>query len=47
MRHVPPLEQLVSKYHPNLIIVGSGDTMAGYAQPALPGGVRSASRSPP
>lgn len=33
---VQPLEQLVNKYHPNLIIVGNGDTMAGYGQPAFP-----------
>ena len=34
--HVPSLERLISTYHPNLVIIGSGDTMAGYAQPALP-----------
>ncbi|WP_158742839.1 SGNH/GDSL hydrolase family protein [Acidisphaera sp. L21] len=34
--HVTALNDLIAKYHPNLIIVGSGDTMAGYAQPALP-----------
>ncbi len=30
---VRPLRQLVEAVHPNLIIVGAGDTMAGYAQP--------------
>lgn len=34
--HVPGFESLVEKYHPNLIVIGSGDTMAGYAQVAFP-----------
>ncbi len=34
--HVPSLEQLLARYRPNLIIVGGGDTMAGYAQPEFP-----------
>ncbi len=34
--HVPVFETLVAKYHPNLVVIGSGDTMAGYAQAALP-----------
>lgn len=34
--HVPSLEQLIQDVHPNLIIIGSGDTMAGYAQKTLP-----------
>ena len=33
---VPKLADLVRQVHPSLIIVGAGDTMAGYAQPALP-----------
>ena len=33
---VPALATLVQRVHPGLIIVGSGDTMAGYAQPAFP-----------
>ncbi len=34
--HVPALDQLIQQVHPNLIIVGGGDTMAGYAQAKLP-----------
>ncbi len=34
--HVPSLDQLIQDVHPNLIIIGSGDTMAGYAQKMLP-----------
>ncbi len=34
--HTRPLDELVAEYHPNLIVVGSADTMGGYAQPALP-----------
>nr|WP_158742294.1 SGNH/GDSL hydrolase family protein [Acidisphaera sp. L21] len=34
--HAVALPDLVAKYHPNLIIIGSGDTIAGYAQPTLP-----------
>lgn len=34
--HVPPFNQLIDTVHPNLIIIGSGDTMAGYAQPNMP-----------
>ena len=34
--HVPSLDQLVQQVHPNLIIIGGGDTMAGYAQKSLP-----------
>ena len=34
--HVPTLEQLIAQVHPNLIIVGAGDTMAGYSQPTFP-----------
>ncbi len=34
--HVPPLDQMIQTVHPNLIIIGSGDTMAGYAQKTLP-----------
>ena len=34
--YVPAFESLVDKYHPNLIVIGSGDTMAGYAQATLP-----------
>ena len=33
---VSSLDQLVQQVHPNLIIVGGGDTMAGYAQKVLP-----------
>lgn len=33
---VPGIEQLVRQVHPNLIIVGGGDTMAGYAHKDLP-----------
>lgn len=33
---VPSLTTLVQKVHPNLIIIGFGDTMAGYAQPTFP-----------
>jgi lysophospholipase L1-like esterase len=33
---VPLLQQLVAQIHPNLIIIGGGDTMAGYAQKSLP-----------
>jgi hypothetical protein len=32
---VPSLATLAAQVHPNLIIVGSGDTMAGYAQPTF------------
>lgn len=31
-----PLPSLVSEYHPNLIVVVNGDTMAGYKSPSLP-----------
>ena len=34
--HVPPFDQLLQQVHPNLIVVGGGDTMAGYAQKTLP-----------
>ncbi len=34
--HAPSLDSLIAAYHPNLVIIGSGDTMAGYPQPALP-----------
>jgi hypothetical protein len=34
--HVPTLEQMVGQVHPNLIIIGAGDTMAGYSQPTFP-----------
>jgi hypothetical protein len=34
--NVPSLNAMVSSIHPNLIIIGAGDTMAGYAQPTLP-----------
>ena len=34
--HVPAFEDLLGKYHPNLVVIGSGDTMAGYAQATLP-----------
>ena len=33
------LERLLAQYHPNLVIIGAGDTMAGYAQPAVPRGL--------
>jgi hypothetical protein len=33
---VPSLNEIVARIHPNLIIVGAGDTMAGYAQPTMP-----------
>jgi hypothetical protein len=33
---VPSLTTLAAQLHPALLIVGSGDTMAGYAQPAFP-----------
>ena len=33
---MPPLDTLIQQVHPNLIIVGGGDTMAGYAQKTLP-----------
>jgi len=33
---VPSVATLAGQFHPNLIIVGSGDTMAGYAQPTFP-----------
>lgn len=33
---VPSLATLVKQIQPNLIIVGSGDTMAGYSQPVFP-----------
>jgi len=31
-----PLPELVEKYHPDLIVVVNGDTMAGYQNPVLP-----------
>lgn len=31
-----PLPELVKKYHPDLIVVVNGDTMAGYKDPTLP-----------
>ena len=34
--HVQTLDALIAAVRPNLIIVGSGDTMAGYAQKAFP-----------
>ena len=34
--HVPGFDTLLAKYHPNLVVIGAGDTMAGYAQPSLP-----------
>lgn len=34
--HVPSFDQLVQQVHPNLIVVGGGDTMAGYSQAQLP-----------
>ncbi len=34
----PSLDDLIAKTHPNLIVIGGGDTMAGYAQPKLPEG---------
>ena len=34
--HVPPLDDLLARVHPNLIIIGGGDTMAGYAQQKMP-----------
>ena len=33
---VPSLDQLIAKYKPNLIIIGAGDTMAGYGQAQFP-----------
>ncbi len=33
---VPSLATLVAQLHPNLLVIGAGDTMAGYAQPTLP-----------
>ncbi len=33
---VPSLDQLIAKYKPNLIVIGGGDTMAGYAQAQFP-----------
>ena len=35
---VPLLSDLIAKWHPNLIIVGAGDTMAGYGQAKFPAG---------
>ncbi len=32
---VPPLDKLIADVKPNLIIIGAGDTMAGYAQPSF------------
>lgn len=33
-----PIDKLIEQYHPNLVIVQSGDTMAGYTQRDLPRG---------
>lgn len=32
----PTLDHLIMTVHPNLIVIGGGDTMAGYAQKELP-----------
>lgn len=34
--HVPAFESLIAEVHPNLIVIGSGDTMAGYSQKEFP-----------
>jgi hypothetical protein len=34
--HVPAFDEMLQRVHPNLIIIGAGDTMAGYSQAALP-----------
>ena len=34
--HVPSFDQMLQTVHPNLIVIGAGDTMAGYSQKALP-----------
>jgi lysophospholipase L1-like esterase len=34
--HVPAFDELLQRVHPNLIVIGAGDTMAGYSQAALP-----------
>ncbi len=34
--HVPSFDQIIAAVHPNLVIIGAGDTMAGYGQAQFP-----------